>query len=61
MRILLNSIFAAALLTVIGCQDTASKSGAPVATTEDEFAAYDAMIAEDQAQTAADEAESADE
>ena len=61
MRLLLNSIFAAALLTIVGCQETASTPGAPVATTEDEFAAYDAMIAEDQAQTEADAAESADE
>jgi hypothetical protein len=54
MRLLLNSVFGTALLLAVGCQGSASNEGTPVATTEDEFAAYDAMIAEDQAQTAAD-------
>ena len=53
MRILLNSVFGAALMLTIGCQGD-STEGTPVATTEDEFAAYDAMIAEDQAQTELD-------
>lgn len=53
MRVLLNSVFGAALLLSVGCQGS-SNEGTPVATTEDEFAAYDAMIAEDQAQTELD-------
>jgi len=51
MRCFLNTaVLFAALMCVAGCQS----ESAPVAETEDEFAAYDRMIAEDQAQTAAD-------
>ena len=57
MRVLLNSVFGFALLLAVGCQGNASNEGSTVATTEDEFAAYDAMIAEDQAQTEADAAD----
>ncbi len=42
----------ALLLTVAGCNS--STEPAPVATDEDEIAAYEAMIAEDQEATEAD-------
>lgn len=58
MRMLLIGFCAVALLG-IGCDQGAATTGEPVATTEDEFAAYDAMLEEMQEQTAAEEAEEA--
>tara|TARA_R110002049_G_scaffold285698_1_gene466662 strand:- start:31116 stop:31301 length:186 start_codon:yes stop_codon:yes gene_type:complete len=52
MRFLANSLFlAAALLTFGGCStDSSGVPGAPVATTEDEFEAYDRMISQSEAE-----------
>ena len=59
MRKLLVGFCAVALFSVVGCDSGAAPTGEPVATTEDEFAAYDAMLEEAQEQAAAEEAEEA--
>ncbi len=54
MRQLFPVAFAlAVIMSVSGCD----KAPAPVAETEDQFEAYDRMIAEDQAQTEQDSEE----
>lgn len=59
MRVFILGICLGMVFSVsVGCEGSSQK-GKPVATTEDEFEAYDRMIAEDQAQTAQDEADSA--
>lgn len=59
MRFLFGGVvLTATFLMTSGCSDSQTV-GPPVATTEDEYAAYDALIAEDQAQTASDETEAA--
>ena len=58
MRKLLVGFCTLALFSV-GCDSGGSSTGEPVATTEDEFAAYDAMLEEAQAEAAAEEAEEA--
>lgn len=54
MRKLFVPLFSFALLCAVGCEP--AKQGEPVATSEDDFAAYDAMMAEAEAETAAEEA-----
>jgi len=54
MRHFWTACCAAFLLVVAGC--SGSDEGEPVATTEDEFAAFDAMVAAEEEQTAEDEA-----
>ena len=59
MRKLLVGFCALALFSVVGCDSGGAATGEPVATTEDEFAAYDAMLEEAQAEAAAEEADEA--
>ncbi len=54
---LFTGIAASAMVFFLGCGD--SMEPAPMEVTEDEIAAYEAMIAADQEQTEADESDEA--